>query len=348
MSQSKNWVFTLNNYSEDEESELQVSHDCVSYIIFGKEVGDSGTPHLQGYIEFNKNMTLIGIKRLFKSDRFYLAKRLGTSEDAANYCRKGSDIYERGIMKKPRLTKTTVKNKLLEFIPDIRKTGLREFSNDPNCNLSMLKHAEKWVSLNMSPRKITDPLVVYWFYGETGCGKTWRAYNESVEAGCEPYIRSGNGRFFDGYTGQSHVIFDDFREDDIPFNMMLRLLDKYPVSVEIKGSVMQWKPRVIYITSPLEPKMTFTKNSYYGCLDNIQQLLRRLTDIVEIKPPQTPQGGLKRDDSSFDLVEITPPPRSCYPVLPPLQTPPRALGTRRLPEVLLPGVSPTQEWPVPE
>lgn len=297
-------------------------------------------------------MTMIGIKRLFKTNRMYLAKRLGTSLDASNYCRKGNEVYERGTMKLPRECRANVKNKLLEFTSDIKNKGLREFSNDPNCNLSMLKHAEKWLTLNSSPRKLTDPLTVYWFYGETGCGKTYKAYTESLEAGCEPYIRSGDGRFFDGYTGQSHVIFDDFREGDIPFNFMLRLLDRYPMSVEIKGSTVQWKPSVIYITSPMKPENTFTKNSYSGCLDNIAQLLRRITLVEELKAPQTPQGGLKRDDEDDGMVFITPP-RSMYPVLPPPPNTPvtiirRSPGMHLLPPVLHLEVSPTQEWPLQE
>lgn len=47
------WVFTLNNYTEQEfeflSSEFLSKRKEYFYII-GKEVGESGTPHLQGYL----------------------------------------------------------------------------------------------------------------------------------------------------------------------------------------------------------------------------------------------------------------------------------------------------------
>jgi len=44
MERSRNFVFTLNNYTT-EEVELVKEWDC-KYLIFGKEIGESGTPHL--------------------------------------------------------------------------------------------------------------------------------------------------------------------------------------------------------------------------------------------------------------------------------------------------------------
>lgn len=312
MAQGKNWCFTLNNYSVDEESEFEVTHDCVTYIIFGKEKGESGTPHLQGYLEFSKNMRISAIKKLFNCDRLHLEKRIGTSEQAANYCRKEGRFYERGAISVTKAKKVpAAKNKLLAFIPMLKEKGIQELSNDAECNMHLLKHAMLWNSLNISPRKLTTPLKVIWYYGETGTGKTWKAYHECLKIG-EPFIRSGSGRFFDGYDGQKCVIFDDFREDDVPFNFLLRLLDRYPLRVEIKGGTAQWKAELIYITAPFKPEETFTKNSYYGCKDNVKQLLRRLNVIEEIvkeEDPQTPQGGL--NIHSNDLVT---PPKFLYPI----------------------------------
>ncbi len=51
---AKAWCFTLNNYTEEEYGALvqqfQTLADKYFYIV-GKEVGEHGTPHLQGYIE---------------------------------------------------------------------------------------------------------------------------------------------------------------------------------------------------------------------------------------------------------------------------------------------------------
>ncbi len=51
---AKAWCFTLNNYTENELGalvQLFSSLDETYWYIVGEEVGEQGTPHLQGYIE---------------------------------------------------------------------------------------------------------------------------------------------------------------------------------------------------------------------------------------------------------------------------------------------------------
>ena len=52
----KRWCLTLNNYTEIEYNYIIECFklDVSNKFIIGKEVGDSGTPHLQIYINLNK------------------------------------------------------------------------------------------------------------------------------------------------------------------------------------------------------------------------------------------------------------------------------------------------------
>ena len=80
--QSKRWCFTLNNYTEEEYNELK-EVDC-KYIVIGKGVGESGTPHLQGFVIFSNTKRLAAVKRI--NGRAHWEKARGTSEQAADYC----------------------------------------------------------------------------------------------------------------------------------------------------------------------------------------------------------------------------------------------------------------------
>jgi len=54
-SASKSWVLTLNNYSDEEYGSLKQVLENLGDYILGKEIGESGTPHIQGYVKFQKN-----------------------------------------------------------------------------------------------------------------------------------------------------------------------------------------------------------------------------------------------------------------------------------------------------
>lgn len=87
------WCFTLNNYSEEEYEKI-TKLSC-KYLVVGKEVGDSGTPHLQGYVEFDNPRMLTGVKKII-GDRVHLEVRLGTALQASDYCKKDGDFFEIG------------------------------------------------------------------------------------------------------------------------------------------------------------------------------------------------------------------------------------------------------------
>lgn len=84
--------FTKNNYTEDDLQAL-LHFDRFTYVIMGKEVGESGTPHLQGYAEFSKVTKLAGIGKLFK---MHTEVTRGTAVQAIDYCKKDGDWVEKG------------------------------------------------------------------------------------------------------------------------------------------------------------------------------------------------------------------------------------------------------------
>lgn len=311
---STNWCFTLNNPTLDEESLMQVSHEDVLYIVYGHEVSESGTPHLQGYMELAKRMAIRTIKRLFSVDRLHLEVRKGTQEQAIAYCLKEcSESYERGCKRPGAKSKVSAnnKNKLLPYVEEIKKNGITAFASHPDASYHLLKHARDFVAITESPRsRMTKPHVT-WYWGPTGTGKTLRAVREAESLGVEPYIRSGNSKFFDGYDGHTFAIFDDFRDSHVEFGFLLRLLDRYPLRVEVKGSSRQWKPSRIVITSPCPPEDCYKLMQSTDKHDKIAQLIRRIDQVVHVTSlPSSPSSPI----TIPKLCESFSPVRMLYPV----------------------------------
>lgn len=97
MSTAKNWCFTLNNYSDEDIDRINglVENDArVSYLIYGKEVAESGTPHLQGFISCKKKSRLQLVKSLIGSNpHLETARNVNAS---IQYCKKEGEWVEFG------------------------------------------------------------------------------------------------------------------------------------------------------------------------------------------------------------------------------------------------------------
>ena len=132
-------------------------------------------------------------------------------------------------------------------------------------------------------RKITDrkPEVV-WLYGPTGSGKTSmaRQYFEYLQGSGDSeitnYIRTpGPIKWWDGYEGDVYTVIDDFRRNQLRdvggFAYLLRLLDRYPVRVEIKGGSVPFVAHYIVITCPRHPEDEFTYRGIGGDADRIEE-----------------------------------------------------------------------------
>ena len=66
ISPSKHWVFTLNNHTLENVNEILES-SSIKRLSCQEEIGESGTPHLQGYLEFVTKKRPISVFKNFKA-----------------------------------------------------------------------------------------------------------------------------------------------------------------------------------------------------------------------------------------------------------------------------------------
>ena len=96
---AKRWCFTLNNYTVDEcEQICSICSSFCSYAVIGKEVGDQGTPHLQGYIEFKTKRRPLSVFKFTKRIKWLKSK--GSREQNLEYCSKDNLFFSIGLPKK--------------------------------------------------------------------------------------------------------------------------------------------------------------------------------------------------------------------------------------------------------
>lgn len=271
----RRWCFTLNNYTEEDIVSIRglIENDVVSFIITGKEVGNSGTPHLQGYLELTRKKTLVGVKSLIGIIRIHLEKARGTPVENIEYCSKeGNVIIRDGDPMRQG------KRSDLEEVKLAIDSGASEIEIADN-------HFSKWVqyrrsfaayrNLRMGRRSWKSIVVV--IHGPTGVGKTRWVHEQPDDR--ELYVWGGD-RWFDGYQGHPIVLLDDFDGAGLEFRFLLRLLDRYPMQVPVKGGFVEWLPKKIYITSNLDPRVwTFPESTAL----NLAPLLRRLDRVIHMQ-----------------------------------------------------------------
>lgn len=260
---SKSWVYTLNNPTPQEEASMKL-WEC-SYMIFGHEVGEQGTPHLQGFVTFKRGYRLTQLKTFCPRAHW---QRAVASEQAANYCTKGTDIFVKDNREQGK------RNDLEDCIKNIESAG--EVTRDivmahPSTFVKFYKGLYAFADVVRPGLPPRNPPTVYWLYGDTGTGKTRYCYDQDPDL----WQSTGDLKWFDGYKGHRTALIDDFRADFCPFDRLLRLLDRYPMRVPTKGGFTVWEPQQIFITCPYSPERLYT-----SCPEDLQQLVRRINGGV--------------------------------------------------------------------
>lgn len=88
------YVFTINNYTETDIDNVRSLVSSCNYLVFGREVGESGTPHLQGFLILKRSQRFTWLTG--KLPRTHVEKARGNNDQAASYCKKDGDFEEFG------------------------------------------------------------------------------------------------------------------------------------------------------------------------------------------------------------------------------------------------------------
>lgn len=268
MAKARAYVFTLNNYTEEELEKIKTLK--YKYIIIGDEIGKSGTPHLQGYINFSSSTSFNTVKKAIPKAHIETAK--GTPRQNYEYCSKEKILFEDGEQPAPGKRKDI--DAIKEYIETTPNPNMGDIIDNYATSLQSIRLGETLLKYKEKPRDINKPPVCIWYYGDTETGKTARAFLKYPNA-----YRKDNclGGFFEGYDAHETIIIDDMRADTFPYNHLLNLLDRYPNRLNVKNTSRQNLAKTIIITAPTSPQDMFGGR----ITENINQLVRRFSEITE-------------------------------------------------------------------
>lgn len=277
MSRSRNYVFTLNNYTEDDKNNLSVVNKQVRYIQFGEEISSTGTPHLQGFLCYKNpkplKTTISWFKRLLKHPRTHIETMMGTIEQNEKYTSKEGNIHKYGDP--PLGTNRGKRTDLVEMRDKLEKGEkmIDIIKQSKNLNFQQLRGLQ--ILAPFYQKKRTEQPLIFWLYGSTGIGKSYKVYNTH---NIDQIYTKDDTPWWEGYNQEKVLLIDDFR-GNIKYNVLLKILDRYPYRVNIKGSSGQLNSPIIYITSSLTPEQVY-HNIHRN--DKIDQLYRRIDKVINM------------------------------------------------------------------
>lgn len=268
---SRAWTFTLNNYTPEE---VEICKDIATvYTVFGKEVGPKcGTPHLQGYFYLANAVTGLTMRK--KVNRGIFFKSEGSPKQNQKYCSKdATDVFTKGTL--PKQGKRTDITAVHEAIKD----GAEDWELWENHFPVLWKSngaLDRYRQAVIRPRDPNHPWTVVWVWGDAGLGKTAYAVDTLGYAQEDVYLKA-DGKWFSGYIGQKVFVLDDFDEHTMNTKVLLKLMDRYPFTGEVKGGFVNINSELMIITSDKPPA------SFWAAGNDLAQVMRRITEVIHLE-----------------------------------------------------------------
>ncbi|MCD8131935.1 MAG: hypothetical protein LUE16_11800 [Lachnospiraceae bacterium] len=293
-----------------------------AYIIQDKDIDDKGqpiAPHLHLMMSFDNARSVNGIAKLLGDKPNYVEAWTGNANNGYSYlCHRtkaDGDKYQYDPQNvtanfdySAELAKTTTEvSKVTEKANAVRVSNLLDLlytgmisKKEVEDRLSgsaygryrrqiddvyakyLLRRAEEFRREMSDQGKV---LQVIWIAGIAGVGKTSLAKEYAKKISSEIFVTGSSRDPFQEYSGQHVIILDEFRENTMEYQDLLRLLDPYGADSQVMApsryNDKAIAAELIIITSPYNPVEYYIKkfggNNLSKHIDNIMQLVRRIS-----------------------------------------------------------------------
>jgi len=272
------WCATFNNYTAASFEAVRgwMTKNC-TYAVIGKEVAETGTPHLQCYFALLERKRRTFLSRVFDdlgAGKPHLEATKANGKAASDYCKKGKQsheewdesgrdgpnfgkdahVWEHGdlpiYVAGNRGSATATAKRTADYAAAIELAKQRKFNEiDPSMLVRHYGNFQRIAADNPLPVANLGKPCAEWIYGPPGTGKSYTARKENPV-----FYWKGCNKWWCGYQGEEVVIIDDFDSNHKVLGHHLKIwLDEYAFGAENKGSSRVIRPRKIIVTSNYHP-----------------------------------------------------------------------------------------------
>lgn len=282
---SRSIVFTMYDLTLVDKLQRYAQTET-EYMRFGRETcPTTGRQHLQGWLQWAGPRQVHRFWEAFGHP--HIQPRKGSVLSNQTYTAKEGDWWEHGTP--PAQGERTDWKTAVE---QLRTQRVVEVVDTQPHLLPAIRALERYAVLSRQPPKDRDVRTIY-IHGRSGCGKSRALHQAYPDAYWKP-----QGDWWDGYEGQAVVVLDDYYGDQ-PYAQLLRVLDRYPLRLPVKGGFVPAAFTTVVITSNARlddqyPSITGTKREplyrrihrVISADDGVSP--EHITDALQA-PPQHPQ-----------------------------------------------------------
>lgn len=267
---SRGWCFTINNPTDWDDNDIERLKQETTYGVYGRETGESGTPHYQGFCRFANAVTFTRIKTIIP--RAHIESQRGSIHQAAEYCKKDGDFVEWGdIPQEKRSTKERWR-----FIIQKAECGDMGAIKDEYPGEYLRYFRQLRELREREPVVLQGDLQNEWWHGPTGTGKSKRVWEEYPD-----HFGKGLNKWWCGYNDEPTVVIEEWApKHEVTASALKIWADRYPFNAEVKGgSVRRIRPERIIVTSNYTIDQCFERN------EDLLPIKRRFKSVYF---PETP------------------------------------------------------------
>jgi len=241
MPRGRGWCFTINNFNDEDIEQVKalIHTTNFQYVCVGKEIGESGTPHLQGYCYWRQPKSHTAIAGYLTRASSRVAR--GTAQENKTYCSKEHLWYEEGTIP---TGPTGQADKWKEVIRLAEEGNLAEIKD--TYPAIYIRYYGRLRSLYSIERPVLQgPLGNEWWVGPPGTGKSKRLHRLYPN-----HFPKMLNKWWDGYMNEEVIGIEEWEPDSRLAHHLKIWADRYPFNAEIKGGcIRNIRPERIIVLS---------------------------------------------------------------------------------------------------